>query len=311
MSLGARGDALGEQGGAFRRHRREQALPDLIVGDAARRESLGRAPLFDQRGDLGIDRALAVLIAIPAAPGFHAEPARFAQMVGDVDIARLRIAGRRLALAPGPGDLQPRKVEHGERPHREAVGFHGGVDLLRQRAVLQQELRLAPVGGEDAVADEAFGDAAHDRQLAQPLRDREAGRQHVRRGAGAAHDLEQAHHVGRREEMQPEHALRPRRRRGDRVGIEIAGVGREDRVRAHDAVQPDEQLGLDREIVEHGLDDEVGVAEDSNVAAGRSAGAADRPCPRRRCGRIAARDPAALRSGCGPWRPRLRSARCR
>ena len=89
------------------------------------RAPFGSAPLFDQRGDFGIDLALAVPIAIPAAPGLHAEPARFAQMVGDIDIARFRIAGRGLALAPGPGDLQPRQVEHGERPHREAVGLHG------------------------------------------------------------------------------------------------------------------------------------------------------------------------------------------
>ena len=61
--------------------------------------------------------------------------------------------------------------------------------------------------------------------------------------------------------MQAEHALGPRRRGGDDVGIEIAGVGGQDRVGPHDAVQLPEQLGLDGEIVEHRLDDEIGVGE--------------------------------------------------
>ena len=46
---------------------------------------------------------------------------------------------------------------------------------------------------------------------------------------------EQLHHIGRREEVQADHVLRPLRAGGDLVDIEIGGVGGEDRARLHDA----------------------------------------------------------------------------
>ena len=65
--------------------------------------------------------------------------------------------------------------------------------------------------------------------------------------------------------MQADDALGTGGGRGDRVGIEIAGVGGEDGVVADDAVEAPEQAGLDLEIVEHGFDDEIGGGELAGV----------------------------------------------
>ena len=87
------------------------------------------------------------------------------------------------------------------------------------------------------------------------------GDQHVGRGLGAAHDLEQLHDVGRREEVQADHVLRPRGAGRDLVDVEVGGVGREDRARLGDLVEPAEDLLLDVHLLEHRLDDQVAVGE--------------------------------------------------
>ena len=51
-----------------------------------------------------------------------------------------------------------------------------------------------------------------------------------------------------------------------RVRVEIAGVGREHRIRPHDGVESPEQLGLDVEIVEHRLDHEIGMRRASSLS---------------------------------------------
>jgi hypothetical protein len=77
-------------------------------------------------------------------------------------------------------------------------------------------------------------------------------------GARPAHDLEQLHHVRRAEEVQAEHVVRPRGRAGNQVDVERRGVGREDRARLGDVVELGEHFTLDRHVLEHGLDDEIG-----------------------------------------------------
>ena len=68
---------------------------------------------------------------------------------------------------------------------------------MRQGAVLQQELGFASIGGEDTVADEAFGDPGDDLEFSEFLRHRKPGRQDIGGRAGAAHDLEQSHDMRR------------------------------------------------------------------------------------------------------------------
>ena len=78
---------------------------------------------------------------------------------------------------------------------------------------------------------------------------------------GGAHDLEQLHHVGRREEVQADHVCGRLVTRGDLVDVERRGVGGEDRAGLADAVELGEDLLLDVHVLEHGLDDEVAVGE--------------------------------------------------
>jgi hypothetical protein len=74
-------------------------------------------------------------------------------------------------------------------------------------------------------------DADHHRHLADLLGEVEHRGEHIGACLPAAHDLQQLHDIGRREEMHAEHILRSRRCRGDLVDVEIGGVAGEDRAR--------------------------------------------------------------------------------
>ena len=123
-----------------------------------------------------------------------------------------------------------------------------------------QPLGLLGALVQHAVADEAVADPDHDRHLAHLAPDRDRGRERVEGGLLAAHDLEQLHDVRRAEEMRPEHVLRALRHGGDLVHVERRGVGGEDRAGLCDPVEVGEDALLEVHLLEHRLDDEVGVA---------------------------------------------------
>ena len=77
----------------------------------------------------------------------------------------------------------------------------------------------------------------------------------------AAHDLEQAHHIGGREEMRAEHVLGPLGHRPDGVDVEVGGVRGEDRAGLGDRVEPLENAFLEVHVLKHGFDHEVGVGQ--------------------------------------------------
>ncbi len=81
------------------------------------------------------------------------------------------------------------------------------------------------------------------------------------RGLGAAHDFEQPHDVGRREEVHADDAFGARRARGDFIDIEVAGVRREDGAGLGDAVELAENLLLDVHVLEHRFDDQIGILQ--------------------------------------------------
>jgi hypothetical protein len=78
----------------------------------------------------------------------------------------------------------------------------------------------------------------------------------------AANDLEQREHGDRVEEVEADHALGPRQLARPCRHRQRRGVGREDALRPDDRLELGEHLLLDVELLEHGLDDEVGVGED-------------------------------------------------
>src|SRR5581483_10994608 len=118
-------------------HRIHHALEDLVVADDPALAAEPRQRLVDQLLDIGIGqrRARAAFIFVIALAGLLAEAAGFAQRVRDL---RLDAA----VFPRAPADIEAGEVAHRERPHRHAERGDDGVDLLRQRALEQQLLRL-------------------------------------------------------------------------------------------------------------------------------------------------------------------------
>ena len=74
----------------------------------------------------------------------------------------------------------------------------------------------------------------------------------------AAHDLQQPHDVGRRKEVHAEHVARTLGRCRDGIHVERRRVGRQHRAGLRDRVELAEDLLLERQLLEHRLDDEIG-----------------------------------------------------
>src|SRR5262249_55061084 len=166
-------------------------------------------------------------------------------------------------FADTPADVESGQIAHREWAHGQAeVGQHL-VDLLGRRAFEQQTLRLLSALMEHPIADEAVTDADQDRDLVDLPPDRHPDR--GLRGFLAAHDLEQAHDVGGTEEVHADYALGPSRRRGDLVDVEGRRVRGQHGVGLRHLVDAGEHVLLDRHLLEHRLDDEIGVGEGIEV----------------------------------------------
>ncbi len=79
---GGRHDAFGEDARAFVDHGRAHAALDQLGRDGAARDAEASGRLLDERGDGRVHLALAVHVAVPAAPGLLAEAALLAQGIG-------------------------------------------------------------------------------------------------------------------------------------------------------------------------------------------------------------------------------------
>ncbi len=125
---------------------------------------------------------------------------------------------------------------------------------MRQRAGHDQIVSGRAVPSQHAVADEAVADARHHRDLAHGFGQAHGGRQDVIRRLRAAHYFEQAHHIGRTEEMQSDHILRSAREVRNLIQIQRRCVGGENRALPYYSVHCLEDLALDLHALEHGLD---------------------------------------------------------
>jgi hypothetical protein len=135
-----------------------------------------------------------------------------------------------------PADVQAGQVAHRERAHREAEVVEHAVDVPGH-APSRSSFWPACWRAQHAVADEAVADA---RPARRPCRSswRSASRgEHGSGGLVAAHDFQQLHDVGRREEVHADHASGTLGRRGDLVDVQRRGVGGEDRARLGDGVE--------------------------------------------------------------------------
>ena len=271
---GAQGEALVEDLRALVDQRVEAARHDLVVADRAARDAALRRYAGDQLVDGRIRKrdAAPLFVAVPAGAGLLPEAAPLAEAVGDRRVAQVGRPGRRLRLPHPPAHVETGEIRHLVRSHRQAEVVDDAVDLLRQRPFLQQEVRLPAVGVEHPVADEAVADADQHAHLAERLRQPHDGGDGPGRGAGAAHVLHQLHDVGGAEEVGADDLLRPRRGGGDGVDVEGRRVGGQDRLRLAHAVEAGEDLLLERQLLEHRLDHDVGRAQVRVVEGRRDAG---------------------------------------
>jgi hypothetical protein len=89
-------------------------------------------------------------------------------------------------------------------------GLHPGVDVLdRADALLMGADRIEHVGDQQAVDDEAAVVLGGDRRLPELLADLEAQLIGLVAGLLGANDLEQRHHLGGIEEVEPKEPLGP------------------------------------------------------------------------------------------------------
>ena len=247
-------DALLQNLRALVDHRVEAALEDLVAADLALVDALGGAEVGDDLLDLRVGRRGAGfrVVDVVAAAVLLAAPAGFAEDLADV-------AGGRLLLVPA--DVEAGEIAHRERAHREAEVVQDAVHVVILGALQDDALRLLLALEEDPVADEAAADADQDRHLADLLGDRHRGVDHVLRRLLAAHDLQEAHDVGRREEVHADHVLGAAGGGRDLVHVERRGVRGQDGARLHDPVEAREDLLLEVHVLEHGLDHQVAVGE--------------------------------------------------
>jgi hypothetical protein len=157
-------------------------------------------------------------------------------------------------------DVDAGEVHDLERTHGVSEGGAAGdVDVLDARdALLEQEDRFVAQRVEDPVGDEA-GDllAQHHRLLAELLHQRD---DRVDGGVGRgrpAHDLDAAHDQRRVEEVHVGDAARAAGGVGELRGHDRRGVRGEDRVRRCGLVEPGEDLPLDLQLLDRGLDHQV------------------------------------------------------
>ena len=163
--------------------------------------------------------------------------------------------------------VDPDQVDQRQRADRPARPEpHALVDVLRaRRSLLEHAHRVVEDGDQDPVDDEAGRVVARDRVLADALREGVGRVECGGRRELAADHLDEREHGRRVEEVHAGEALRPLEGGGDLGHRERGGVRRENGVGADDRLDPPEEVLLDREVLEHGLDHEIAVGERRDV----------------------------------------------
>ena len=158
-------------------------------------------------------------------------------------------------------DVDAHLVEERHRADREAERGHGRVERLDRDALVEHPRRLVHVRGEGAARVEPGAVADDDDVLAEAAA--ELHRRGESRGAGLGgdHDLEERHLVHGREEVHPEHLLRPPAPVRDVADRDRRRVRREHALLAGRPLRLREDTALEVQVLEHRLDHEVGAPE--------------------------------------------------
>ena len=230
---GACGDAFLQDARAFVDEREDAAAHDFAGLDVPLRDLEPLRFGADQFDDLRVGRALAArpVVAIEAAPGLLAEAAEFGQPVGNAVEERVVRLAPSIPCGPGSRCRGPR----GRRPRSAPSPCRNPARPCRPPRVSRPRASSAPFRGRRRRACGCRRSRRHCRPEWRSCRcasRRRRGRERLARGIAAAHDLDEAHHVGGAEEMHADDVGGPSGGVCDRVHVERRGVGREHGARA-------------------------------------------------------------------------------
>ncbi len=155
--------------------------------------------------------------------------------------------------------------------------LHNLVDGLRlPDPLVETENSLVDHRHQDPVGDETGGVVDLDRRLAHPPRRRLDRLPGFLAGGEAANDLDELHHRHGVHEVHADHLLRPRGGGGQLGDRDRAGVGGEQGVGRAQPVEVAQDLPLDVEPLDDGLDHQVGSRQVRQLARRSSTGPATR-----------------------------------
>ena len=169
-------------------------------------------------------------------------------------------------------DVDPDQVDQRERADRPAgAEAHALVDVLgARRSLLEHAHRVVEHGDQDPVDDEAGRVAAGDGVLADLLRERVGRVERRVRGELAADDLDERQDRRGVEEVHPDDAVGPASTAAISVTESAEVFVASTVVRRDHGLDPREEVVLDREVLEDGLDHEVAAGERGDVVGGSS-----------------------------------------
>ena len=290
------------------RHRRG----DVVVQPVRRDPDLRHFGVGHRGDGHRLRGALHVLVEA-AAVGLAAEQAGDDALAGERGgpVARLLVVLVVDRLHDRVRHVEPGEVEELERPHPEAGAVaQDAVDLVELGDAFAQRLqRLGAEAAPGVIHDEAGRVLGPDRRVAAPAREGGERFGHPRRGHHAADHLDHLHQRHRVEEVEAADPLRPLARGRDRGDLQRRGVGRDQAVVRHYALEMAEQLALRLQVLDDRLDDDVARGE---VRQARARSRSGRWRARRRPPG-SGRAPRAWRawSRCNPAPPARRRRGCR
>src|ERR1019366_4711562 len=198
-------------------------------------------------------RPPALVVPVPSHPRFLAVAAHFTETVFDERLADSRFFQVAVLLANAPAHVETRQVARCQRAHGVAEFDERLVYRFHVCAFFDQKLRSPPIWSKHTVAYKAAAASYQHADLAQLFGQLHAGGNYFFARLLSAHNLEQAHDIGRTEEVRPDHRFRPRRGPGDFIDIERRSVARQNRASPAGAVQVREYSFLQRHAFENRL----------------------------------------------------------
>ncbi|MNE35757.1 hypothetical protein D3C80_1295340 [compost metagenome] len=219
---------------------------DFLIADDATLDAQFASDLLGQCNHVRVILALAAFIEVIAATGFLSETAEAVERIGKFAVAGIMGNDFTARFAHQEADIDARQIVHGDDSHRHAEASEHVVNLRRRGTFQQQTVSLARIRFEHAIADKAEAHPGNHRDLADAFCDFQRRGQDIGGRGRAAHHFEQAHDVGRAEEVQADDVLWPTRDGGNGIDIQGGGIAGENRSDLAHLVQCAKHLLLDR-----------------------------------------------------------------